>query len=842
MDEARPERTTTGSLLEELVFEYLERRESEGDAVLEELCAEHPEQSAALRKHVAAVRESGFLETASEESVPERLGDFRLLERLGAGGMGIVYRAHEESLDREVALKLVRPEQLYFGDARARFQREVMVVARLNHPGIVPVYSIGEENGLPFFVMERIHGATLAQILGALKDRDVEALSGSDLALALEGLVGEQAPSERPPLFSGTWEQTCLRVAREVAEALTHAHRLGVLHRDIKPSNVMITPEGRVMLLDFGLSSEEGAERLTRTGSAVGSLPYMAPELFDGSAASRASDVFGLGAMLFELLTFQLPIAFKSPADLRARILAGEVRRLRPLNARVSWESETVCLKALERETARRYVSTEDVARDLTNVLERRPIQARRAGLWLRSHRWVQRHTAASVALVLAASLLIGGPITYATQQRSALRRIEAESQLAHANLRQAIDAIHSSLSEIARLELRDVPQAAGVRQSVMETAIELFDGLALTNPDDIELSGRLAEAWVLLGSMQREVGRYDVARESFDRAHELELGLVQRAGENSETSLQLGQSWFERAALFQDMGDPAAATEALNEALGFAETVASEGPRSIDRLILFGLVQLDLGRVALGRRDLGEAEERFLDCIASYEDAYATRPEDVRVGPALGRASRLLADVHQADGRVEEARIEYRLAIQYLEECLEQHPESVFERSQLATAFGNLGAVLARSGEFEAGREALGRALEIHEALALDYPHEYEIVALLGANHRAMGSSYVREGRPGDALEHYEASLGVLEPLVDRSPEIPDVRHHLAETFQAFAVAIVQQAGERHVALELIDRAIELEASALDEQPGNTEYRDALDLQRRFRAELDPE
>lgn len=189
------------SPLDDLVVECLDRMESEGDSALDALCASHPEQANALQSRIRTLRAAGLIggaPVAAAGGFPERLGDFQLVARLGAGGMGVVYRARQVSLGREVALKLIRPEHLYFDGARERFRREVEATARLQHPGIVPVYTVGEERGVPFFAMELVDGASLGDVLERLRGRDPATLSGADL---LAQLPGEGSS----PLFDGSW-------------------------------------------------------------------------------------------------------------------------------------------------------------------------------------------------------------------------------------------------------------------------------------------------------------------------------------------------------------------------------------------------------------------------------------------------------------------------------------------------------------------------------------------------------------------------------------------------------------------------------------------------------------
>src|SRR4030095_13383752 len=168
------------------------------------------------------------------------LGEFRLLRKLGGGGMGLVFLAEQSSLGRRVALKLIRPEHVYFPGARERFRREVEAVARLAHPSIVPVFTVGEDNGLPYFAMEHVEGSSLAEILHAIGDRPPASLTGRSLSEAIAERAserGEGAPADASAssfdarMFSGSWVESCLRIARQIAEALEHAHLRGVLHR-----------------------------------------------------------------------------------------------------------------------------------------------------------------------------------------------------------------------------------------------------------------------------------------------------------------------------------------------------------------------------------------------------------------------------------------------------------------------------------------------------------------------------------------------------------------------------------------------------------------------------------
>jgi len=388
--------------VEALLAECLQRPASERQAAVARACHEHPELARELQARLTLLEEfGGPLDAPDPREVPRQLGDFRLLSRLGGGGMGVVYRARQESLDREVALKLLRPDQLYFPSAHERFHREAQAVARLQHSGIVPIYTVGEHEGVPYFAMELVRGCTLAEVLAGVDGRDPARLTGRDVYAVVAGRLGldAEAPADPPmgPPFGASWVDACLHVLRQVAVALGHAHERGVLHRDLKPSNVLLQPDGRALLCDFGLSSDASLDRMTREGSHLGTLPYMSPEQASGSSAVDAtSDVYGLGVTMYELLTLELPYAGESTARTLALIERGEPAPIRARNRTVGADVETVCLAAMERDRARRYPDARAFAADLSALLERRPIRARPPGPWLRLRRAVQRRPAAS--------------------------------------------------------------------------------------------------------------------------------------------------------------------------------------------------------------------------------------------------------------------------------------------------------------------------------------------------------------------------------------------------------------------------------------------------------------
>ncbi|MBL8734474.1 MAG: serine/threonine protein kinase, partial [Planctomycetes bacterium] len=383
--------------LEDLLAEALARRDHAGVAAVERLLAANPAHADRLRE---ALGDLLPLETLVGAGVGLRqLGDFRIKQKLGEGGMGVVYLAEQCSLGREVALKVVRPELLLFEGARERFRREIDAVARLDDPAIVPILATGAADGLPWYAMPRLRGRSAEAVVRALAGRPSKGLTGADLLHLLAD--GGEAVGDAAGVAARPWWFVVTRLLQQAALGIEHAHRRGVLHRDLKPSNLMLTPDGRAVVLDFGLAQGRGDERLTRTGTNAGSPAYMAPEQVRGEGAEERTDVYGLGATLHCLLGLEPPFDLTAPELLAGHILAG---RRKPLRERCAAPPELLLVveTAMDVERARRYPSAAALAADLAAVLAQRPIVARSLPWPVRARRFVARHRVATAAAAAA--------------------------------------------------------------------------------------------------------------------------------------------------------------------------------------------------------------------------------------------------------------------------------------------------------------------------------------------------------------------------------------------------------------------------------------------------------
>jgi serine/threonine protein kinase/tetratricopeptide (TPR) repeat protein len=391
--------------------------------------------------------------------VPRQLGDYTILREVDRGGMGVVYEAVQQSLGRHVALKVLPWAAVGAASHLERFQLEARSAARLHHTNIVPVFGVGEAEGVHYYAMQFIHGQGLDAVIDELRrleggegcgpdasgepgaTRTIAAtvarsliggrLAGRDAAgdaATLAGPAGADpaaadAGSPSGDRASALMSQTELtgahdrryyrqvaRLALQVAEGLAYAHGQGVLHRDIKPSNLMVDTRGTVWITDFGLAKAEGSDGPTRTGDIVGTLRYMAPERFEGHS-DRRSDVYGLGATLYELLTLRPLFGEVNRAKLVDRILHEPPTAPRRLDRHIPKDLETIVLKALAKEPAHRYGDAEAVAADLRRFIDDRPILTRRVSTSEQVWRWCRRNPAVAGLLAFVLLLLIGGAV-----------------------------------------------------------------------------------------------------------------------------------------------------------------------------------------------------------------------------------------------------------------------------------------------------------------------------------------------------------------------------------------------------------------------------------------------
>lgn len=512
---------------------------------------------------------SALAEPAANFAGRNRIGHYRIVREIGRGAMGVVYEARQENPPRPVALKLVNGESLGT-KAITRFRREAEAVGRLNHPNIVRIYEAGEEDSIPYLAMELIEGRGLER----------EIASGR---IPVRRAVG---------LFV------------QAADAIHYAHGEGIIHRDLKPANLMIGPNDRVILTDFGLARDLAAATLTASGAIMGTPMYMPPEQAEGKVneLDARSDVYALGASLYETLTGNPIFAGDTVGTVLHKVLTEEPRALRGLVPDLPREVEWIVLKALRKEKERRYQTAAELRDDLKRFLDGGIVQARPTSIVHRAVRTVRRNRVATAALTAAALAISLGGAAYAHRvARQELREGAlqgAEGQVRSGNVEEALRLL-AALVEAdpgfarGRLEQGRVLGRLGRRADAR-------DAFART----VELDRGSAEAWTELGIAERRLGREAEALAAFERALSLQASYALARVERGTAALDAGR--VEAAA-----GD-------------FESVRAGAAPEAMR-----ARAECGLGEIARARGDL-EAARRHFDA------AHAYAPDDP--SPFVGR------------------------------------------------------------------------------------------------------------------------------------------------------------------------------------------------------------
>ncbi len=496
--------------LEELLAECIARAEEAGPEAVETLLGEHPALADEARAILEDLELIGMVgdEPTTPDPIGDRLGEYRLIRRLGEGGMGVVFLARQESVDRLCAVKVVHPTLARQPRAVERFRREAQALARVDHPHLVRVFGAGEDRGHLWLAMEYVPGRTLDRLL-----RD----------------------AERPST------ERAVRWASQLARALAAVHAAGVVHRDVKPSNVVIDRSGAARLLDFGLAKDESSDRITATGAFQGTPHYAAPEQIAGDRAAIGPrvDVYGLGVTLYEALAGRVPFGGETAEQVFMNAMTGEAEPLRRRNRTISRDLETVVHHAIEREPKRRYANAVDLADDLEALLSFRPIRARPPGAARRALLWTRRNRGA--AAVAAATVIALAALAFGAAWKE-----RAESERRREEARASLVDVERRLSEARDGERGTVELERDVAERRRRMATAYF-------PD---------EAWRALDRDERELRRRRDAREDLFSALLAEVDRArQLGGPEADAERLRADVWLERWRVAHALGDRASAS-----------------------------------------------------------------------------------------------------------------------------------------------------------------------------------------------------------------------------------------------------------------------------------------
>jgi tetratricopeptide (TPR) repeat protein len=752
-------------------------------------------------------------------AVPGGFGDYELLEELAAGGMGVVYRARQASLNRPVALKMILAGRFASGRERQRFVAEAEAAALLDHPNIVPVYEFGQHLGCYYLSMKLVEGGSLAGHAARLRARPREAA----------------------------------RLLADVARAVHHAHQRGILHRDLKPANVLLEwPEGEdgravPYVSDFGLAKHlTVGDDLTRTGDLIGTPCYMAPEqAAGGKGLTTAADVYALGALLYDVLTGRPPFEGVSVLETLQMVRSQEPVRPRHLHAGLPRDLETICLKCLEKEPAKRYAGADELARDLGRFLAGEPIAARPVGPVERGLKWARRRptAAALAAVVVAASLLLlgGGVWSYFTIRAARDRAVERSRQA-----REAADYMYTQVAEdwlanepyltdlqkeflersvrfneqIARDEDTD---PAGRREVALAyfrmgqiyrmlgrardaednygRAVTIQDELHTRFPDEPRYADDLASSYNWLGELHRTTGERDPT-DAYRRAEDLQRDLFARRPDEPRYTQALARTLYNRGLLSHARNQLEDAARHLTEAVGLLEQVP-QGARNSSVRHDLARAYLDLGLVLRTSGRLGDARDvtgQAAELLGELHDG-ARHVSGYRFELAMARQN--LGNILSTQGELPGAEEKIASAVGSLDELVKDFPQFPAYRKELANAYNSHGAVAYRlSRRPDAAERPWGEAVRNWRELDSQFPNTAVYRGGLGMTVGNLGWLRLKQKRPADARRSLEEGLGYMADALRLSPGQPDFLDAAANQCRDLADAVTalgaREAGDR--------------------------------------------
>ena len=736
-----------------------------------------------------------FGEEEKVESGDSLVAGYTVIEEISRGGMGVVYRAQQHHPSRIVALKMILPHLLDSQIVRTRFQAEAEAVAKLDHPNVLPIYEAGENRGMPYLAMKFVPGGSLA--------------------------------ARRAEFLGQT--RACAKLLAGAARGVHHAHERGILHRDLKPANLLLEESGTSadavpLVSDFGLAraleTEPGG--LTGPASFLGTVGYLAPELFFGpkSEPTIQSDIYSLGAILYELLTGQLPFGAEGGLEVFRRTDEQAAPSLRAIDPKIPKDLDAICRTCLQREPSSRYRSASALGDDLERFLEGHPVLARPVPRLVRLARWSRRKPALA-ALSLAVSLLliaaIGGSALFTTRVARERRLAMREKARAERRFNEVRKLANSVLFDYHDA-IKALPGATKVRERLVRDALNYLDSLAGEAHGDPALQRELAAAYERVGDVRggESSGSFlDIAGavESYTKALRIREALVAANRGDAQARHGLASSHQKIGYRLLDTGEASNGLEHLRKALTLYLDLTREQPANDDIQLELAGTYNHLGKAMMLRIDNAGALEQHHAAWAICEKLVARKPRDQgyrrelwssqdRIGyqlwllndvagaieansKALALGEALIADYplnadyrrllvltyqHGGDCRKEtdkRAALEYfRRAAALDEELLAADPANALTRKDLAYAHKKIADFLV---DLEDNSQALlhfSKARELYHKVVTDAPADLISGFLVATCHGGVARMQARLGEVDPALEECRKAIAFLQEI----------------------------------------------------------------------------
>jgi serine/threonine protein kinase len=871
------------SQLTSLLDTYLTQLENGERPDESALLEAHPEIAEPLRVHLDHLRMlHEVVDTPAGDgsiahyTAPKHLGNYELVREIGRGGMGIVYEAIDHTLHRQVALKVLPFAAVLDRKQIARFRNEAQAAAQLNHPNIVPVYSVNVDRGVHFYAMQYVDGRPLSDAISELRQRMPNPTGTDPVSTATESSLDnrpapceqpisneESAPCESPRDISHrhdrSWASTAknmaistydypvgmdffkhaARLGIQAAEGLQHAHGFGIVHRDIKPSNLLLDETGNIWIADFGLAHIPNDVSITATGDVLGTVRYMSPEQARGRGAfvDHRTDIYSLGLTLYELVTFQP--AFSSSRRYRlSQPLAAEPPAARRINRAIPGDLETIIHKAMAREPSERYACAQALADDLRRFVEGRPTLARRPSLVDRLAKWSRRHrravVAAAGALIIATCGSAIGLVKIAAERNrtaTALAVAEDNLQQSQTNFRaarQIVDRLGVRVSE----QLAAVPGTENIRRELL-TETQKYYEFFITQSADNALRRDRSMALTKAANIADQLGQHEQALKLYVEARGSLESLIDESPDQLEFPLEfqreVARCLNNEGVLLRRMGRTGESLQRLDQALKLhAELADRFGPAEfIDDL---ASAEANRAVVLEQRGQLQVSRMAYAAAIRSLREALALAPDNFK------RAKRLSLSLHNLASAWEATDPERALAcgleaIEIQERLLDRRPEVITLRSDLALSYNNLGRLRALRREWDDAQDCYQRAIMIEARLSQLAPSVVRYRCDLAISLNNLGQLHLHLQRPENALAAFRRAASILDTLVTTAPRNVAYQSSLGAVKFNQGVALVALA--RHKEAKTICRqGLVHQQVAVHRAPEEPQFRQKLDFQ----------
>jgi tetratricopeptide (TPR) repeat protein/tRNA A-37 threonylcarbamoyl transferase component Bud32 len=764
----------------------------------------------------------GHVLVATTDHIPDGRDRYTLSRLHATGGIGRIWLARDDSLGRDVAFKELRPERAAQPAVWGRFLREARITGQLEHPGIVPFYEVSRrpDDQEPFYTMRFVRGRTLAEAVSGYHQRRARGAAGPlELRELLTAFVG-------------------------VCNAVAYAHSRGVLHRDLKPQNVVLGDYGEVIVLDWGLArlldqsaadadatlpavAVEGAVEGTMQGQVLGTPAYMAPEQAEGrlDQLGPATDVYGLGAILYEVLTGRPPFTGAETTAVLRQVVHEPPTPPRSVVAQTPAALEAVCLKALAKKSAERYGSAKEVASEVQHWLAGEPVAAYREPWTVRTGRWVKRHrvlvTSAAAAGLVA---LVGLAVVLGLQAR-ANRELRAANERETARFDLAMDAIKLFHGEVSEDLLLKEKQFDGLRTKLLRGAADFYGKLEklLEGQTDRRSRAALGKAYEELGTLTDKIGSKPEALAVYHKALAVRRELAADPWADPETKAEVARSLLAVAGVQEATGDMTGVLATKEEARAILQKLVDANPAVTE-------FQRDLARsyhvIGFHLSQTGKPAE----ALAAYEQARAIRQKLADANPAVTGFQSDLAQSHNRigwlrlqTGKPAEALAAYEQARALQQQLADANPAVTQFLSELARSHDAIGDLLSQTGKPAEARVAYEQARALQQQLADANPAVTQFQSDLAWSHNAIGLLLSQTGKPVEALAAYAQARAILQRLADANPAVTGFQRDVARSHNRSGDLLAKQ-GRWDEAGSSYQRALAIRVKLADANPAVTQ------------------